>query len=178
MIQHYNQRTGQIQNSAGGLYDAHIKPVDTTTRTENNVNTAIMVFLTIILFIWYIKFTWNWCRWIVRHSGAYFSAALVFVFHLLWGLWFVCELLDPDGIYAVTGDSLAHNLLDYVIVMGFFVWLTACRYLATPTDKKMEIARKNKEDRENATTNGLIGEFLGNPIVIIPLSFWIGRRIA
>jgi len=181
-MRYYNEKTGQVQNEPGGIYDAHIKPIpssqaETYTDAEREQiyarNASVASLITGIL-LWYIKLTWNWSRWVVRHSGAYFTASLVFVFHFLWAFWLFCSIRDPDGQYTVSGS----HLLDYAIVMGIVFWLTGCRYLATPKDKKLEIARKNKQERKKAKSIGLVNEIFCNPNVSLPLSFWIGRTIA
>lgn len=175
-MRYYNEITGQEQSSAGGIFDAHIKPIP-SSEAENKAHAAVLTVFVIVLIGWWISFSWNWSKWVIRHSNAWIVASVLFLFNMIYPLWvfgwsvtgmtFNKIILDGNPLYL-------SSLSVYLLVIGTVFWITICRYLALPTEKKIKIAQKNKQDREIAKNSRSI---LNNPLVFIPTSYWIGRTI-
>src|SRR6056300_534673 len=152
----YNERTGERQSNGGTLYDAHIKPTR-PTQAETNVQTFVAFTVALLIISWWVRLSWNWSRWVVRHSSAWATATFLFLFNMIYPMWIIGIFGNspPAGskiyLFTFNDERIIVSLLGfYIIVIAIVFWLTICRYLALPKSKKIEIAKKNREDRENA----------------------------
>lgn len=182
-MRYYNEETGQEQNGSGGLYDAHVKPM-TASRAETNAANAAGIALLLIILIWWFKTSWNWSLWVIRYSRSYIMAIGLFSFNVLYPMWVLGWLNDFNRTYEdyviinLMYDTVELNaIVFYFLVTGIVVWLTICRYISFPNHIKEEIKELNIQLSEEQEDQGIIGYMFSNPVVSVPVSYWIGRNL-